>query len=376
MSPVQTLFEFTNGIVSDPQALSDFQADPTGVLNAAGLGDVTAADVHDVIPLVLDFAPAPVAEQFDQLADLGQADQLSMVTGTLSGAVDQLQQFAGQFSAATNAVDSAQTTVGGVTAPVLDTVEANTPKLLPTTDNTVNTVTTDLGVHPVVDNATASLNSTVHQVSGTVDGLLGNLPVAGPLVTAGMTDLSNAVGGVAANEANGTLVGSAADAVSNHLLDSALVSTLNTTLDQHAPALGGLVSNVEHSLAGPLGTVNTALGSTPVHPAAGPTGNVIGDSLHAVAPQVSHVLPGANVLPTVGHVTAPVTGALHATVLPTVQHTVTNATTVVDHGVVGETVHQVTDTAHLNIAGDALSHLATEPTHLLGAHGHELPLGL
>src|SRR5437763_539131 len=118
MSPVQTLFEYTNSIVSDSQALSDFQADPTGVLNAAGL-----------------------------------------------------------------------------------------------------------------DNVTANVNTTVHQASGTVDGLLGNLPVAGPLVTAGMTVLNNAVGGVAVNEANGTLVSSAADAVSNHLLDSALVSTLNDTLN-------------------------------------------------------------------------------------------------------------------------------------------------
>ncbi|MDQ2584944.1 IniB N-terminal domain-containing protein [Saccharothrix yanglingensis] len=57
MDPVQTLHDFTLGLLRDPQARSAFQLDPRGSLDAAGLGDLTALDVREVLPLVLDYAP-------------------------------------------------------------------------------------------------------------------------------------------------------------------------------------------------------------------------------------------------------------------------------------------------------------------------------
>jgi hypothetical protein len=57
MDSVQTLHDFALNLLNDPTALAAFGTDPQGVLAAAGLGDVSAADVHEVIPLVLDFVP-------------------------------------------------------------------------------------------------------------------------------------------------------------------------------------------------------------------------------------------------------------------------------------------------------------------------------
>lgn len=100
MSPVQTLHDFTLGLLRDPQALSVFQADPERVLGAAGLGDVTAADVHEVLPLVMDQAPAPVVEKFDQLGGAERLDPLAnvFVPNGSAGAIEQLHQIADRFA--------------------------------------------------------------------------------------------------------------------------------------------------------------------------------------------------------------------------------------------------------------------------------------
>src|SRR3954471_21564706 len=57
-----TLQDFVLNLIYDPGARSAFELDPHGTLEAAGLGDVTAADVQDVLPLVLDYA-TPAAGQ-------------------------------------------------------------------------------------------------------------------------------------------------------------------------------------------------------------------------------------------------------------------------------------------------------------------------
>jgi hypothetical protein len=56
-SPV-TLHDFVLNLLSDADARTSFQLDPDAALQAAGLSDVTAADVHDAIPLVVDYIPA------------------------------------------------------------------------------------------------------------------------------------------------------------------------------------------------------------------------------------------------------------------------------------------------------------------------------
>jgi hypothetical protein len=62
----QTLQEFTLNLLNNEQARSLFAADPTGALQSAGLGGITAGDVHEILPLVLDMAPTNVVEAFEQ----------------------------------------------------------------------------------------------------------------------------------------------------------------------------------------------------------------------------------------------------------------------------------------------------------------------
>ena len=49
-----TLLDFVMSLVRDPQAAAQYAADPAGVLSAAGLPGVTAADVQNLLPVVTD----------------------------------------------------------------------------------------------------------------------------------------------------------------------------------------------------------------------------------------------------------------------------------------------------------------------------------
>jgi hypothetical protein len=95
MDPVQTLHDFTLNLLGDPTALASFGQDPQAALAAAGLGDISAADVHEVMPLVLDYVPV------DNLAALGNLPQAGDLTGALSdgpqGAIEQLQALTASF---------------------------------------------------------------------------------------------------------------------------------------------------------------------------------------------------------------------------------------------------------------------------------------
>ncbi len=90
MGSVQTLHDFTLNLLNDSASRVAFANDPQQVLADAGLGDINAVDVHEVIPLVLDFVPVEtatgitgnVAGTADNLVNLGGA------TGVLNGTVD------------------------------------------------------------------------------------------------------------------------------------------------------------------------------------------------------------------------------------------------------------------------------------------------
>ncbi|MET8832626.1 IniB N-terminal domain-containing protein [Micromonospora sp. NPDC004540] len=89
MDSHQTLHDFVLNLLTDPDARSAFDLDPEGALQAAGLTDVTAADVQDVVPLVVDYAPgaaglAPVAPVAGQLG-------LDPLAGDATDVVSQLQ---------------------------------------------------------------------------------------------------------------------------------------------------------------------------------------------------------------------------------------------------------------------------------------------
>lgn len=92
MDSVQTLHDFALNLLNDPTALAAFGTDPQGALAAAGLGDVSAADVHEVIPLVLDFVPVDSLPAVGALPEVGGLSALGTDApqAGIQGAIDQL----------------------------------------------------------------------------------------------------------------------------------------------------------------------------------------------------------------------------------------------------------------------------------------------
>ncbi|WP_436534938.1 IniB N-terminal domain-containing protein [Actinoplanes sp. HUAS TT8] len=94
MDAFPTLQEFVLNLIYDPSARSVFELDPEQALHAAGLGDITAADVQQVIPLVVDSAPVT------GLHGLTGADDLTTGVANLdvAGAVSHLQAITAQVA--------------------------------------------------------------------------------------------------------------------------------------------------------------------------------------------------------------------------------------------------------------------------------------
>lgn len=89
MTLPQTLHDFTLSLLSDPEARSAFQLDPQGSLDAAGLGDVHPADIQELLPLVLDFAPVTSLGDFGSTISGLDLDQQLDLMSTLQNTVGQ-----------------------------------------------------------------------------------------------------------------------------------------------------------------------------------------------------------------------------------------------------------------------------------------------
>ncbi|TDV52186.1 IniB N-terminal domain-containing protein [Actinophytocola oryzae] len=68
---IDTLQDFVMNIISDEAAKAAYTADPLGALKDAGLGDLTPADVQEVLPLVADSLPAGLPTDLSELPLLG-----------------------------------------------------------------------------------------------------------------------------------------------------------------------------------------------------------------------------------------------------------------------------------------------------------------
>jgi hypothetical protein len=118
MDSSPTLQDFVLNLIYDPAARSAFELDPESALHAAGLGDITTADVQQVIPLVVDSAPVT------GLHGLTGVDDLTTGVANLdvAGAVSQLQAITSQVTVMPGQVTgdlSLANTLGGVNATVL-----------------------------------------------------------------------------------------------------------------------------------------------------------------------------------------------------------------------------------------------------------------
>lgn len=122
MDSSPTLQDFVLNLIYDPAARSAFQVDPESALYAAGLGDITAADVQQVIPLVVDSAPVT------GLHGLTGVDDLTTGVASLdvAGAVSQLQAVTSQVAVMPGQVTgdlNLTNTLGGVNATVVTVAE-------------------------------------------------------------------------------------------------------------------------------------------------------------------------------------------------------------------------------------------------------------
>lgn len=280
MYSAQTLHDFVLNLLTDPDARSAFDLDPEGALHSAGLTDVTAADVQDVVPLVVDSVPVSDAAS---LAALGQPLHVDGLDST--DAVSQLQIITQQMAL------TPQSASVDVNAGILGTLAVDpgyvgaasivpglgfgiSPGDLNTDLGAVHDVAGTLDVHGVgyaagdVLGTGAVTDPAVAHVTGNVDGLLNGA------THGGLPDSTFAVGAVSNTVHTATgLLGSVSggDALGGLGLDGG--SGLHPT-----SSLGGVTNHANDAVGGLTGTVHGATGglTDPLH---GSTGGLT-DSLH------------------------------------------------------------------------------------------------
>jgi hypothetical protein len=190
MGSAQTLHDFTLNLLNDTAARAAFANDPQQVLADAGLGDINAADVHEVVPLVLDFVPvdaatgvtSTAASTADNLAGFGGV--ANAVNGTDGECADGVQGAIDQLTALTAGLPVDVPAVGSGALPGVPSLpEVGVPGV-PAVPGLPELGLPEVGV--------PSLGDLPLDVPGAVPGLPGVPAVSD------VTDVSNAAAGVTA----------------------------------------------------------------------------------------------------------------------------------------------------------------------------------
>ncbi|MEV4197962.1 IniB N-terminal domain-containing protein [Micromonospora globbae] len=280
----QTLHDFVLNLLTDPDARSAFDLDPEGALRAAGLTDITAADVQDVVPLVVDYAPvqglAPVAPVVSEVGAEPLVTDVTDVVGQLQSVAQQLS-----VSSSYSGVDVKAGVLGAIA--VDPTAVAVGATVLPGIGVGVGPggLGTDLtGVHDVAHTLDADVVGAVDSVAdpavGDVAGTVGS-----PTTVLDATD--NGLLGTPDGLLGGTLSGTTGQV--DGLVDSLGVDDTLGGLGLHdggtgvVPPLdvpgtvGGVTHQVDGLLSGVTGTVGSVTGDV--------TDGVTGDAgVHGDAP--------------------------------------------------------------------------------------------
>ncbi|GLY44479.1 hypothetical protein Amsp01_105020 [Amycolatopsis sp. NBRC 101858] len=267
MNPAQSLYEFTLNLLNDPSARTAFGDDPQGTLDGAGLGDISGADLHDILPLVLDFAPvgnlggqngldldsittgqAGAIEQLKALTQnlsLGDATSENNVLGAVSGMTALTQNITDPFSAAGDLTSSIDHVGGGQLDPVTTVTGAvgdvtghvsggDVAGALDLTSGLDNVS----GVTSAVDGA-QGVGSTIGDLTGSLGANTGLEHTIGDVTAHGVGDITSHVGDISHN---GTL-----GDVTNHVGD--IASHSGNISDVH-----DVVGNIgEGALSGNIG---------------------------------------------------------------------------------------------------------------------------
>ncbi|MCE6994286.1 IniB N-terminal domain-containing protein [Saccharothrix sp. S26] len=294
-SSPNTLHDFVLDLLSDPTALADFQADAEGTLARAGLSDISALDVQEVIPLVLDYVPTGSLPALD--GSLVEDLPLDLVDAGQAGAIFRLKAVTDQLAV------SGATGAGDVKAAVAGTLSADASGLSlfggvsswDLLDGAASAELTVEGDFSAVGDVTDTLDGTLHTATGQVAGLTAT--------------------------ATGTLDGADATAggVTGALPDAdGLTSTAFGTLDTLDSVVGNVTGGLTSSL--PVGDLGNVAG---LGDALGVSGSAHGSAdfdTHGVAPlsDVTGAVAGVADTAGVGGVVSNVTSAVDGLDLPVV----------------------------------------------------------
>lgn len=265
MGSPQTLHDFVLNLLTNPDARSAFEIDPEGTLREAGLADISVADVQDVVPLVVDYAPV---QGLTSLAPVGDDLGLGQFQLDPSGVIGQLQSVAAQFTAGTHstgsdvnaatlgAISVAPSSLGSIlpglgSGPLSDPLGLVDP-LVPTDVDVAHTLDSD-AVDAVLTDATGTGTPVDGPVGSTLDdNPLGVVDFAGDTVRGtlgGVTDLVDSLGvtGTVGGGVTGT-VGGLSDTLDLDPLSSSGGSTLGEP--GVASTMTGLTDSVGDTLRG------------------------------------------------------------------------------------------------------------------------------
>ncbi|MET8043471.1 IniB N-terminal domain-containing protein [Micromonospora sp. NPDC005215] len=278
MDSQQTLHDFVLDLLTNPDARSAFDLDPEGALRGAGLTDITAADVQDVVPLVVDYAPgaglAPLASPVGQLG-------LDPLLTDSTDVVGQLQSVAQQISITSSptgvdvkagvlgaiAVDPSAAAAGvtvlpgiglGIGPSGLDTDFAGVSDVAHTLDADV-VQPVDAIADPVLGDVTGTVGDPNGLLGGSDLNLIGG-DLTGGALSGAHGQIGGLVGSLGVDDTLGGLGLGHGDGV---------VGGVVPPLDVPS-AVGGVTHQVDSLLPGVTGTVGDVTG--------GATDGVLGDS--------------------------------------------------------------------------------------------------
>ncbi|GIG86042.1 IniB N-terminal domain-containing protein [Plantactinospora endophytica] len=267
MGSPQTLHDFVLNLLTNPDARSAFEIDPEGTLREAGLADISVADVQDVVPLVVDYAPV---QGLASLAPVGDDLGLGQFQLDPSGVIGQLQTVAAQLGVGTHspANDVNAATLGAISVPgALGGVGAVLPglggdqlsdplglvdPLVPTGVDVADTLDSEV-VEPVLTDPTTDVVGTADGlVADPTGGQLGLVDFAGDTVQGTLDGVTGLVDSLGVGGTVGGTVGGVTDTVGGvgDALDlEPLGSTGTPVLDGTTSTVTDLTDNVGNTLS-------------------------------------------------------------------------------------------------------------------------------
>lgn len=414
------LHDFVLNLLSDPTALQAFNLDPATVLDSAGLGDISAADVSEVVPLVMDLLPMQNTQVVDTA--LSSLTSLDSVGSGQAGAIAQLQNVTAVLSSITT--DASQLSGGGTlslntplgamggvlsadshgldlgfaspmgsadlnaASDVADVLDSQAQAGIAQLNGAISEVTSEAGAlsggfggfSTVTDTLSAEFSNGASEVTGAVQSLAGTL--SNP--TAALSELSNpsaafmngaatvesainsAVAPLAAAPGGDVVVGmvSNGEAVINSAVSEA-ASHLNpaavTDLASHATDPSYLAGSAEGAISTATDTVNTVASQIPGGSAVtGVTGQLTGalsDPSHALSTVTGALSDPSHALSTVTDTVNSVAGQIPGA--SAVTNTLSEATNTLTHAASDSPLSGLTST---------VSGLAGTATDAAGAH--------